>query len=69
MTTWKDKEKVNAYNRQWKKKHLRCFNLILDKVRDADIIAKLKSLTENKSEYIRGLIRADMQRSQKNNNL
>lgn len=53
------KKKKQAYVEKYIKEELKAFHFRLSKKKDADIIEFIDSL-ENKSQYMKDLIRADM---------
>ena len=50
------------YMNDWRSKHKKAISFYIDKEYDSDIIAMLDSV-DNKTDYIRQLIRADIERS------
>lgn len=50
------------YMNGWRNKHKKAISFYIDKEYDSDIIAMLDSV-DNKTDYIRQLIRADIERS------
>lgn len=68
-----DKEKLARRERtrkrnEWNKKNQRRFNIIFNINKDSDIIHKLESVSL-KNDYLRKLIREDINREQKEENL
>ena len=64
--TPKQKEKrIKEQQNRWKKEHYKAYTLRFNHVSDQDIIEKLESV-ENRADYIRNLIRKDMESNSNN---
>lgn len=63
---FKDKEKEREYQARYKREKTYRLNVILSPQMDPDIIAHLQGLQESKVDYLRRLIRNDMDRTQTN---
>lgn len=66
MPETKSQAKYTAYKTAWDRENTRQYKLKLNKNTDADLIAWLDSI-ENRQNYIKELIRADMEKKTEQN--
>lgn len=60
FTTKQKEKRIKEQQNKWKKEHYKAYTLRFNQVSDQDIIEKLESV-ENRADYIRNLIRKNME--------
>ena len=63
LTPKKREQHHREKSNEWKREHLKALTLKFNKEKDADVLARFDEV-ENKADYIRKLVRADIEKGE-----